>query len=128
MIAIKFRYFIAVFILLSGAVLSQNFNWITPNKTYLKMYVSGDGINRVTRNEFTNSGINTSNIDPRTVKVYFKGSEIPVYFEGEQDGSFDANDFIDFYGHRNYGGLTTTYLASFGPTVFDYSTDEYNDL
>ena len=128
MSALKLRYCITVFLLFSGVALSQNFNWITPNKTYLKMFVSGDGINRVTRNEFTNSGINTSNIDPRTVKIYYKGTEIPVYFEGEQDGSFDANDYIDFYGQRNYGGLTTTYLASFGPTVFDYSTNEYNDL
>lgn len=128
MSALKFRYYAAVFILLSGVALSQNFNWITPNKTYLKMYVSGDGIIRITRNEFASSGISTSNIDPRTVKVYYKGSEIPVYFEGEQDGSFDANDFIDFYGQRNYGGLTTTYLASLGPTVFDYSTIEFNDL
>lgn len=128
MSALKIRFYITVFILFSGVALSQNFNWITPNKTYLKMYVSGEGMNRVTRNEFTNSGINTSNIDPRTVQVYYKGNEIPVYFEGEQDGSFDANDFIDFYGQKNSGGLTTTYLASFGPTVFDYSTNEYNDL
>ena len=128
MSALKLRYCLLLTLLLASAALSQNYNWITPNKTYLKMYVSADGINRITRNEFTNSGISTSNIDPRTVKVYYKGSEIPVYFEGEQDGSFDANDYIDFYGQRNYGGLTTTYLASFGPTVFDYSTNEYNDL
>lgn len=128
MSALKLRYCLLLMLLFTCAALSQNYNWITPNKTYLKMFVSADGINRITRNEFTNSGINTSNIDPRTVKVYYKGSEIPVYFEGEQDGSFDANDYIDFYGQRNYGGLTTTYLASFGPTVFDYSTNEYNDL
>ncbi len=117
-----------ILIMLSYNIYSQNYDWITPNKTYLKMYVADDGMYRITRNEFTSSGINTSNIDPRTVKVLYKGNEIPIYFEGEQDGSFDANDYLDFYGKRNSGGLTTTYLASYGPTTPDYITDEYYDM
>jgi hypothetical protein len=107
---------------------SQNYNWITPNKPYLKLYVIDDGIYRISQNDFTQAGINTAVIDPRTVKVYYKGFEIPIYFEGEQDGTFDAGDFLDFYGKRNYGGITRTYLASFGPAVTDYFTDEYFDL
>ncbi|MBZ0203063.1 MAG: T9SS type A sorting domain-containing protein [Ignavibacteria bacterium] len=107
---------------------SQNYNWITPNKNYLKLHINDDGIYRVTRNEFTQSGINTSNIDPRTVKVFCLGAEIPIHFFGEQDGSFDANDYLDFYGRRNYGGLTSTYQASYGPTTLDYTTDEYYNL
>ena len=126
--AIKLGVKIAVFLVISATTFCQNYDWIIPNKTYLKMHIASDGFYRITRNEFTQSGINTSNIDPRTVKVYFKGSEIPVYFDGEADGSFDANDYIDFYGKRNSGGPTTTYLASFGPTTFDYSTDEYYDM
>lgn len=117
-----------VYLFLTGLLFSQSFTWITPNKTYLKMYVSSDGIYRISRNDFTQAGINTSIIDPRTVKVYNKGIEIPVYFEGEQDGFFDVNDFIDFYGKRNYGGLTNTYLASYGPTITDYITDEYFNM
>lgn len=120
--------FLFFFILISGLSFSQNYQWITPNKNYLKLFIVEDGIYRITRTEFTSSGINTSSIDPRTVKVYYKGIEIPVYFFGEQDGSFDANDYLDFYGTRNYGGLTNTYAASFGPTTVDYVTDEFYDL
>lgn len=101
---------------------SQNYNWITPNKTYLKMYVSDDGIYRINRTDFTNAGINTTGLDPRTVKVISKGAEIPIYFSGEQDGVFDANDYFDFYGTRNYGGQTTTYDQA---NNFAYSTNEY---
>ncbi|MEO8514784.1 MAG: C25 family cysteine peptidase, partial [Ignavibacteria bacterium] len=126
--SVKLSICAILFAFLTGVCLSQSFNWIIPNKTYLKMYASDDGIYRITRNEFIQSGINTSNIDPRTVKVLYKGNEIPIYFEGEQDGSFDANDYLDFYGKRNCGGLTTTYLASYGPTTLDYTTDEYYDL
>ncbi len=101
---------------------SQNYNWISPNKTYLKMYVSDDGIYRINKTDFTNAGINTAGLDPRTVKVYNKGNQVPVYFNGEQDGSFDANDYFDFYGVRNYGGLTITYDHN---NVLAYTTNEY---
>lgn len=126
---IKKLWIYAIFMLFGfTASYSQNYNWITPNKTYLKLFVIEDGIYRITANEFTAAGVNVTNIDPRTVKVYYKGLEVPVYFEGEQDGQFNASDFIDFYGTRNYGGSTNTYLASFGPTVLHYVTDEFFSL
>src|SRR4029077_13321801 len=93
-------------IFLSNYTQAQNYSWITPNKQYLKMSVADDGIYRISRTDFTSAGVNTATVDPRTVKVYNKGTELPVYFEGEQDGTFDAADFLDFYGMRNYGGLT----------------------
>ena len=123
----KYRI-LALFLIFYGVSFSQNFNWITPNKNYLKLYVIENGIYRITKTEFTQAGISTANIDPRTVKVYFKGGEIPVYFEGEQDGSFDANDYLDFYGNRNYGGLTNTYNLSYDNTLIDYVTDEYYNM
>lgn len=104
---------------------AQNYNWITPNQTYLKLYINDDGIYRINKIDFTNAGINTNNIDPRTVKVYYKGNQVPIYFEGEGDGNFDDNDFFDFFGERNYGGLTNTYDGS---NVLAYVTDEYYNL
>ncbi|MEO8664379.1 MAG: C25 family cysteine peptidase, partial [Ignavibacteria bacterium] len=101
---------------------SQNYNWITPNKSYLKMYLADDGMYRINKVDFTNAGVNTAIVDPRTVKVYNKGVQIPVYFQGETDGVFDAADYLDFYGTRNYGGLTTTYDQN---NVLSYTTNEY---
>ncbi|MBS1552451.1 MAG: hypothetical protein JST15_10350 [Bacteroidetes bacterium] len=103
-----------------------NYNWITPNKTYLKLYVNTDGIQRINRSDFANAGINTGNIDPRTVKVLYRGSQIPVYFQGEENGVFDDTDFMDFYGRRNSGGLTSYLDANSNTTV--YTKDEYYDL
>ena len=56
------------------------------------------------------------------------GEQIPIYFEGENDGTFDDADFFDFYAERNYGGLTKTYKENLGVTVIDYITDEYYNL
>jgi hypothetical protein len=120
-------YLIFIFLAFSNNLFSQgNFNWITPNKTYLKLYVNSDGIQRITKADFNNAGINTSGINPRTVKVLYKGNEIPVYFQGEENGIFDDNDFMDFYGKRNSGGLTPHLNANTNQTV--YTTNEYFNL
>jgi len=100
---------------------AQNYNWITPNKTYLKMYLYQDGMYRINKTDFTNAGI-VATIDPRTVKVFNKGVEIPIFFNGEIDGIFDPADYFDFYGKRNTGGMTKTYEAS---NVLSYTTNEY---
>ncbi len=119
--------FISIFFL-SNFCFAQNYNWITPNKDYLKLYISDDGLYRINKIDFTNAGVNTGNIDPRTVKVFYKGSQIPIYFLGEEDGIFNDSDYFDFYSLRNYGGLTNTYKESGGSTILDYTTNEYFNL
>jgi hypothetical protein len=121
---------ILFFILLFGFnfCFAQNYNWISPNKDYLKLYISDDGIYRINKIDFVNAGVNTGNIDPRTVKVFYKGIEIPIFFFGESDGAFNDSDYFDFYGQRNYGGLTNTYKEQNNATVLDYTTDEYFNL
>lgn len=118
---------IIICITLANNSFSQgNYNWITPNKTYLKLFVNTEGIQRITKSDFSNAGINTSVIDPRTVKVLYKGNQIPVYFQGEENGVFDDNDFLDFYGKRNSGGITS-YLDANTNSVL-YTKDEYYNL
>ena len=120
--SVKLLFFILIF---ANFSLGQNYNWITPNQTYLKMYVASDGIYRIDKSDFVNAGITVTTIDPRTVKVYYKGNQIPIYFFGEQNGTFDDADYFDFYGIRNYGGLTNAH--DINNNVF-YTTDEYNNL
>lgn len=105
-------------------VFAQNYNWITPNKTYLKLYVAEDGIYNITYSDFISAGISANFIDPRTVKVYNKGNEIPIYFNGEGDGKFTDSDFLEFYATRNFGGITKTYDQN---NVLLWTTDEYYD-
>ncbi len=121
------KIFTVIFILFgAGSLLfAQNYNWITPNQTYLKMYVVKDGIHRIDKTDFTSAGITVSTIDPRTVKVYYKGNQVPIYFFGESDGTFDDADYFDFYGMRNAGGVTNVFSET-GTVV--YTTDEYYNL
>ena len=125
----KLKNFLLVIIVIitafSDLTFAQNYNWITPNKTYLKLYIADDGIYRISKSDFTNAGINTNNIDPRTVKIYNLGEQKPVYFRGESDGFFNDSDYVDFYGSRNYGGLSNVYNAD---NQVMFTTNEWYDL
>ncbi|MFC2093537.1 C25 family cysteine peptidase [Bacteroidota bacterium] len=125
----KIKYFLIFIMFWSfNVTFAQNFNWITPNTPYLKLYVIDDGIYRINKSDFINAGINPNTINPRTVKLFYKGNQQPLYFKGEQDGVFNDSDYIDFYGKKNFGGLTTTYKESGGTNIVDYITDEFYDL
>ena len=126
---IKLAFIVIFFTLSLSQAFSQNYNWITPGKTYLKLYITDDGIFRVNKSDFQNAGISTTTIDPRTIKVLFKGSQIPVFFQGESDGVFDDADFFDFYAHRNFGGQTEFhdgYSNDIVYTQFEFY-NEYSD-
>ena len=105
---------------------SNNYNWITPNKTYLKLFINDDGMYRINKVDFENAGVSTGGLDPRTVKVLYKGSQLPIFFQGEDDGTFDNSDYFDFYGKRNYGG-PTPHRDGFSNAVV-YTVNEYYNL
>ena len=68
-----------------------------------------------------NSNINMSNVDPRSISLFMHKNlgrsksrafnqtiehnlvEIPIIIKGEEDGSFDPNDKIIFFGHGSSG-------------------------
>ncbi|RPA68845.1 transporter [Cyclobacteriaceae bacterium YHN15] len=79
---------------------AQN-GWIDYSRLYYKIPTVEDGIHRITFASLSSAGINPNTLDPRNIRLYHRGEEVAVYIEGEQDGRFDTNDFIDFYGKRN---------------------------
>lgn len=97
---------------LSIASFSQS-NSVLSSGTWYKFKVDTTGIFRIDRSFLQNLGVNTGNLDPRKIKLYGNGGNIlpqlnsvvrfddlqenAIYVEGEDDGSFDANDFVLFY-------------------------------
>lgn len=55
-------------------------------------------IYRLTYSDLISSGLLSSNVDPRTIRLYNQGKEQEIYIEGESDGKFDSNDSLWFYG------------------------------
>ncbi len=100
-------------------------NSVLTNGQWYRFYIDKSGVFQLTKSFLSSLGINTSGLDPRTIKIYGNGGrmlplvnsenypfdvvENAVNFVGEEDGSFDNSDFILFYGE--------------GPTSYNEESD-----
>lgn len=80
---------------------------------FYKFYVDTTAVYKITARDLQNMGINLRQIDPRNIKIYGHGGrmlpllngnpqpfdppENAIYVSGENDGTFDNEDFILFY-------------------------------
>jgi len=72
----------------------------TPRSAY-KISVNKEGIYRLTWQDLLyGAGLNPYVLDPRKIKIYNRGNQIPIYMEGQEDGWFDNNDYIEFYAEK----------------------------
>lgn len=78
-------------------------DWINLNYDYLKLGVKEDAIYRIYPSDLEGFGINNNQIDPRRIKLFRKGIELPIWVYGEDDGLFDDMDYVEFYAEKNYG-------------------------
>ena len=125
-------------ILLPIITFAQQANdWINYSQSYFKFPIVNDGVYRVTYQQLMNSGVNLTNIDPRNIQIFSKGKEQPIYIEGESDGTFDGNDFIELYCEHNDGWYDNElfsdsahalnpYYSMFSDTAFYFLT--WNNL
>lgn len=98
---------------LSNLIQAQQSNWYTYNQTYYKILTAKDGIYRITPEVLAANGVNVNAIDPRTIRLYHRGKEVAVSLVGQEDGSFDSEDYLDFYGLRNDGTLDSLLYTKF---------------
>ena len=63
----------------------------------LKVYTTDDGIYVITRQDVTQAGWDAASLDPRHVHLWLNGTEVPIWFPGQEDGHWDAEDEIRFY-------------------------------
>ena len=89
-------------------------NSVLSNGDWYKIKLSNDGLYKIDADFLSDIGVNLSDIDPRNIQIYGNGGsmlpehnaiyryhdlvENPIRVMGEEDGSFDQNDFIVFYG------------------------------
>ncbi|MDA3898690.1 MAG: hypothetical protein PF482_21325, partial [Desulfobacteraceae bacterium] len=67
-----------------------------PNRGSLKIEVSEPGIYRIFGSDVSEAGVNIANINPETIKIFHRDSEISVMVSSA-DAVFDAADFVEFY-------------------------------
>lgn len=94
-----------VFVLALSLKSSAQADWIDYNGTYYKIPTHTDGIYRLNFSSLSAAGINPNVIDPRDIRMYHRGKEVAIHIQGENDGKFDTQDFIHFFGRKNDGTL-----------------------
>ncbi len=95
-------------------------SWIDYSSDYVKLGVNTDGIVRIRYNDLISYGVPAGSIDPKVLKVYSLGMEIPIYVFGENDNQFNADDYIEFIGRRNYGDVRYREAAPYGSSYYEY--------
>ncbi len=94
----------------------------TPNRqnpfagaVWFKIEAEQEGMYKIGHDEIINAGLDPEQFDPRTMKIFTAPFdvlprvvplpdsldslvEVPVYVHGEDDGVFDADDYLVFYG------------------------------
>ena len=101
-------------------------NWINYSNEYVKLAVPSDGIYRITYQDLINYGLNPLSIDPRTIKIYCRGKQLPLFISQEQSGIFSSGDYIEFWAQMNYGSPDYRKIVSQGIDYLNY-LNRYTD-
>ncbi|HXF99973.1 MAG TPA: C25 family cysteine peptidase [Bacteroidota bacterium] len=75
-------------------------DWFETGRDYYKIPIAEDGWYRVTKAQLVAAGAHPSQIDPPTMKMFFRGAQIPIVVRPDTS--------VEFYGQRNYGDSTYT--------------------
>jgi len=73
------------------------------DSTAYRITVTEDGIYSLSYEYLQSQGVAVSAIDPKTVKMYNRGEQIPSYVYGARDNQFDPGDYIQFRGEVYHG-------------------------
>jgi hypothetical protein len=114
-------------------------NSVLSQGTWYKFAIDTTGIFKIDRQFLQNLGINTNELDPKNIRIYGNGGQLlpmlnssfrydglqenAVLVSGEDDGSFDANDFILFYGKGPHQWKT----IPLQPNLSRHQTNIYSD-
>jgi hypothetical protein len=100
--------------------------WIDYNATYFKIGTASDGLFRIYKSDLEEHGINTSGINPQTFQLFKKGKDIPIYVSNETSGIFGDNDYIEFFGTKNYPAISYREINKANQDYNEY-LDRYTD-
>lgn len=114
-------------------------NSVLASGNWYKFFVEKSGVYKISKSFLQSLGLNTA-VDPRTIKIYGNGGrmlpllndtsypedleENAIRFIGEEDGAFDANDYILFYaeGVDQWNSESGTSINLFADKTYYYVT------
>ncbi|WP_297335088.1 C25 family cysteine peptidase [Algoriphagus sp.] len=88
--------------------------WYSYNQDYYKIETAFDGIYRIDGEVLANSGLNLDEVNPAHLQLFHRGQEVAIHVQGQEDGRFDAQDYILFYGLRNDATMDSVLYRQIG--------------
>ena len=108
---------------------------------WYKIAVKNDGVFKMDKSFLDALGINTAVIDPRNIRIYGNGGgmlpeanataryddlqENAILVKGEEDGRFDAGDYVQFYARGPHRWLYDTIAGKFIHKLNIYSNEAF---
>ncbi|MCD6335795.1 MAG: T9SS type A sorting domain-containing protein [Candidatus Latescibacteria bacterium] len=86
----------------------------------IRIVVKEDGLYKIDWNLLEEAEIDLSGVDPGRLRITHRGQEVPILVAGENDGAFDPEDWIEFYGTYN----RETFQSRFEDMYKDPYSDE----
>lgn len=84
--------------------------WVVPDPAW-RIAVQNDGLYRLTYTELASAGLpvgdQEGHLDPRTLQLYHLGEAVAIKVVGEDDGVFNLEDQVIFYGQGIESKYTT---------------------
>lgn len=71
--------------------------WNILGRSAIKVSIQSEGWYRIGRDALVAAGLNPA-VDPRSLQLFVDGEEQSIRVNGEEDGSFDSPDSVEFYG------------------------------
>jgi len=77
--------------------------WIKPSQNYIKFSVNRSGVYRISHQDIQKADASLLSTNPANWQLFFRGQEVAIRVVGQQDGTFNTGDYIEFYGESNDG-------------------------
>ena len=116
-------------------------NSVLNDGDWYRFKVSDDGLYKIDAAAFAEMGVSISSLDPRKIQIYGNGGamlpeyngtfrfddleENAIYVYGEDDGVFNTNDFVVFYGQSPHRWQYDTLEAAFSHKLNIYDNNNY---
>ena len=84
-----------------------------------KLSVAEDGIYKISYEDLEDIGYPLETVNPLYLHLFNQNTEVPIYFVGAEDGTFDKEDYFEFWGTKNEQTLIDQF-----PDVY---TDPFSD-
>ena len=112
---------------------------------WYQFFVEENGIHKIDKNFLESLGVNTATIDPKKIKIFGHGGQMltmqnhhnfsldpienSIKVFGEDDGSFDSEDYILFYatGNEGYNAESDTNLNLYEDKISYFLSIGYED-